>query len=90
MRVNGKRVWEISTDHSIGMGRDNHAETLATNLTKVLDEHNIENLVKYSDYRVEVEVFTFNDMCTVVNTLNNLMTDKKYKLTGIKVLTSTY
>jgi hypothetical protein len=90
MKVNGKRIWEISTDHSIGMGRENHAETLATKLGSVLDKNNIKNIVKYSDYRVEVEVFDFSDMCAVVNTLNNLLEEKKYKLTGIKVISTTY
>lgn len=90
MKVNGKRLWEIVTDHSIGCGRDNLVETLASSLTKVLDKNNIESLVKYSEYRVEIEVFSFSDMTTVVNTLNNLMDEKKYKLTGIKVTTSTY
>lgn len=90
MKVNGKRIWEVSTDHSIGLGKENNVESLAERLGKVLDENNIDHLVKYSDYRLEVEVFNFEDMCSVVKTLDTLMEQKKYKLTGIKVSTSTY
>lgn len=90
MKHNGKRVWQVTTDHSIGIGKENHVENLAMKLQKVLDENHIENNVKYSSYRVEIEVFTFDDMCSVSRTLSTLLDEDKYKLTGIKVETSKY
>lgn len=90
MKVNGNRVWTITTDHSIGLGGERKTETLANELTKVLDKNNIKNLVKYSDYRVTVEVFDFSSMCTVAKTIDTLMEKGEYKLTGIEIKTSTY
>lgn len=89
MMMNGKRVWTIVTDHSIGLS-ERKTEALAAELTRVLDEHNIENVVKYSDYRVNVEVFEFDAMATVVKTISKLMDEKKFKLTGVKIETSNY
>ena len=90
MKVNGNRVWTITTDHSIGLGGERKTETLAQELTKVLDANNIKTLVKYSEYRVTVEVFAFTDMCTVAKTIDSLMEKGEYKLTGIEIKTSTY
>ena len=89
MKMNGKRVWTIVTDHSIGLS-ERKTDTLASELTRVLNEHHIENIVKYSDYRVNVEVFDFDAMAIVAKTISRLMDEKKFKLTGIKIETSNY
>lgn len=90
MKHNGKRVWQITTDHSIGIGKETEVENLAMKIQNVLNEHLIDNNVKYSNYRVEIEVFSFDAMSSVTKTLSTLLDEEKYKLTGIKVETSKY